>query len=184
MRLSKRAPFANSRKRRESAQSWTLPVCYRGRTAIRASVSSLSSGLPWSIMAQRVSWPDRTQPEPAGGRSPSIAPSSPPRAPRPPRSPRELLLAGQSAWNIGSGSFSMKFAGELSEPSREEVAMSLPHCLGSLVPPSLVVEAVDIRGETIVIRASARLRQASCPSCRCEANRIHSRYVRNGPDLP
>lgn len=58
----------------------------------------------------------------------------------------------------------MKFAGELSDSLLEEVAMSLPLCFTSLVPPDLVVERIDTRGETILITASARRRRANCPS--------------------
>lgn len=62
--------------------------------------------------------------------------------------------------------------------------MHLPRCLTSLVPPDLAVEQVDARGATIIITASARRRHANCPSCHCEANRIHSRYNRKILDLP
>jgi transposase len=78
----------------------------------------------------------------------------------------------------------MKFAGGLSDSSLEEVAMSLPRCFTSLVPPDLAVERIDTRGETILITASARRRGANCPSCHCEASRIHSRYLRKVLDLP
>lgn len=61
--------------------------------------------------------------------------------------------------------------------------MPLPRSFTSLVPPDLAVEQIDTRGETILIMASARLRRANCPSCHCEASRIHSRYLRKVLDL-
>ncbi|MDE0924843.1 transposase family protein [Aurantimonas coralicida] len=56
--------------------------------------------------------------------------------------------------------------------------------LSSLIPAELSVEQFEACEGALIVTASARNRQAVCPSCSSRASRVHSRYIRGVTDLP
>ena len=62
--------------------------------------------------------------------------------------------------------------------------MSNAISLSSLIPAGLSVEQFEACKGALIVTASARNRQAVCPSCSSRASRVHSRYIRGVTDLP
>ena len=62
--------------------------------------------------------------------------------------------------------------------------MSNAISLSSLIPAGLSVEQFEACEGALIVTASARNRQAVCPSCSSRASRVHSRYIRGVTDLP
>ena len=62
--------------------------------------------------------------------------------------------------------------------------MSTGISLSSLIPSGLSVERFENVDGLLVVTASARTREAKCPSCGRASRRLHSRYVRHVSDLP
>ncbi len=62
--------------------------------------------------------------------------------------------------------------------------MSSAISLSSLIPAGLSVERFEVVDSVLLVTASARTREAACPSCVRPSRRWHSRYVRHVSDLP
>jgi len=60
----------------------------------------------------------------------------------------------------------------------------LSKSLLSLLPVGLVVDRVVVAPDCVVVAVRARTTAASCPLCRRQSRRVHSRYVRRLGDLP
>ncbi|BBE72988.1 transposase [Pleomorphomonas sp. SM30] len=65
-----------------------------------------------------------------------------------------------------------------------EVALPTAISLSSLIPPGFTVERFEAVDWGLVVTASARSRQAVCPSSSLPSRQVHSRYVRCVADLP
>jgi transposase len=56
--------------------------------------------------------------------------------------------------------------------------------LGGFLPGFLLIDQIIISGEAIFVRAMTNGRNASCPTCARESERVHSRYFRKLGDAP
>jgi transposase len=56
--------------------------------------------------------------------------------------------------------------------------------ISTLIPAGLIVDSVIQTGATITVTAHAGAKMATCPLCRSQSPRIHSRYARQILDLP